>query len=265
LPNKELNILSFGGGIQTVALAMMCINGDYPMPDHLIFADTGWEVEGTYEYLSWFIPIMESAGMKVHVVKHGNLREDALDNSKRFAAMPLFTENNEAGPSYGMLRRQCTNEYKVQPVYQQIREILGLKPYERHDTHVKLWLGISMDETTRMKPNRVKWIENMWPLIEANKNRHQCIEYIKAAGYPLPPKSACIGCPYHSDIFWKNLKNNEPAEFADAVDFDIEIRKHRVSLKNKVFLHRSLRPLGEIDFDNQPDLFDDECEGYCGL
>jgi len=261
----ELNILSFGGGIQTVALAMMCAKGTIPLPDHVVFADTGWEVEGTYSYLSWFIPWLEAKGMKFHTVQHGNLRDDALDNSKRFAAMPLFTENDEAGPSYGMLRRQCTNEYKVQPVYQEIRKILGLKPYERHNTQVKLWLGISLDEAARMKPNRVKWIENIYPLIKHEINRNQCIQFIKNQGWHLPPKSACIGCPYHSDIFWKQLKANSPAEFADAVDFDHAIRKHRVSLKNKAFLHRSLRPLEDIDFDNQPDLFDDECEGYCGL
>ena len=116
-----------------------------------------------------------------------------------------------------------------------------------------------------MKPNRVKWIENTFPLIDAGISRQKCIEYIKEAGFHLPPKSACIGCPYHSDIFWKNLKTKEPVQFQNAVDFDIDIRKHRVSLKNKVYLHRSLRPLGHIDFDNQPDLFEDECEGYCGL
>jgi hypothetical protein len=116
-----------------------------------------------------------------------------------------------------------------------------------------------------MKMNRVKWIENTFPLIEEDINRSRCIQYIKDSGYHLPPKSACIGCPYHSDTFWRDLKNKSPVEFQDAVDFDNAIRKHRVSIKNKVFLHRSLKPLGEIDFDNQPDLFDDECDGYCGL
>jgi len=265
LSSKTLNVLSFGGGIQTVALALMCMNGDVPEPDAIVFSDTGWEVAGTYEYLSWFLPMLEDQGMDVHVVTAGNLREDALDNSKRFAAMPLFTENDSPGASYGMLRRQCTNEYKVQPVYQKIRSLLGLVRYERHADKVKLWLGISMDEVSRMKPNRVKWIENTFPLIDAGINRQDCIKYIKDSGFHLPPKSACIGCPYHSDTFWKQLKKNSPVEFQDAVDFDNDIRKHRVSLKNKVYLHRSLRPLGYIDFDNQPDLFDDECEGYCGL
>jgi hypothetical protein len=261
--NKEINILSFGGGIQTVAMALMCMKGQLVRPDYMVFSDTGWEVEATYTYLSWFIPMIEESGIPVRIVSAGNLRSDALDNSKRFAAMPLFTESD--GPGYGMLRRQCTREYKVEPVYKEIRNILGLKPYERHDVKVKLWLGISKDEASRMKPNRVKWIENIYPLVDNGLSRHNCIQYIKDCGFHLPPKSACIGCPYHSDIFWKNLKRESPEEFKDACDFDHAIRKHRVSLEHKAYLHRSLIPLEEVDFDNQPDLFEDECEGYCGL
>ena len=32
-----------------------------------------------------------------------------------------------------------------------------------------------------------------------------------------------------------------------------------------IYLHRQLKPLDEVDFGKQQDLFDEECEGYCGL
>jgi len=259
------DVIAFGGGVQTVAMALMCIDGFLPMPDCAVFADTGWEVEKTYEYLSFFIPYMEDHGIKCHVIQKGNIRSDALNPHKRFASMPLFTKS-DTGYAYGMIKRQCTNEYKIQPVYKKIRDLKGLNPRERTKEKTRLWLGISTDEIQRSgKINPVKWLENYYPFIEYNISRQDCISYINKSNFPLPPKSACIGCPYHSDYFWKNLRKKQPNEFQDAVDFDNKIRKTRVSIKNPVYLHRSCKPLNEIDFDNQLDLFEMECDGYCGL
>ena len=81
--DEVVEIMSFGGGVQTVAMALMCLNKDLPMPDYAIFSDPGWEVEATYEYLSWFIPYCEDNGMKFKVVSGGNIRIDALDTKKR--------------------------------------------------------------------------------------------------------------------------------------------------------------------------------------
>ena len=57
----------------------MCIYGDLPRPDAFIFADTGWEREGTYENLERLKPIAEGAGIPFHVVSAGNIREEQLD------------------------------------------------------------------------------------------------------------------------------------------------------------------------------------------
>jgi hypothetical protein len=257
--------MAFGGGVQTVAMALMCIDGHLPMPDCAIFSDPGWEVEGTYEYLSWFIPYIEERGLKCYVVQKGNIRKDALSKEKSFASMPLFTKK-DTGLAYGMLRRQCTNEYKIQPVYNKIRELKGLKKYQRTEEKTKLWLGISTDEIQRAgKINPVKWLENYYPFIEYGISRQDCLSYINKLNLPIPPKSACIGCPYHSDTFWTHLKKKAPEEFEDAVSFDKDVRKTRVAIENPVYLHRSCRPLDEIDFTSQGDLFEMECDGYCGL
>jgi hypothetical protein len=49
------------------------------------------------------------------------------------------------------------------------------------------------------------------------------------------------------------------------VYFDKEMRKHNPKVKN--FVHRSCVPLDEVKFknDDQGDLFNQECEGMCGL
>ena len=37
-------------------------------------------------------------------------------------------------------------------------------------------------------------------------------------------------------------------------------------INDKIYLHPSLKPLDEVDFnENQLEMFDNECEGHCGL
>ena len=254
--------------MQTVTLATMCAFGDFEMPDFAVFADTGWETQSTYEYLKTFIPWAQSNGLKILTVSKGNIREDALSTSKRFVSMPLWTKN---GMQKGALRRQCTNEYKIQVVQKTIRQEACLKKYERwKGDPAEVWIGISTNEAQRMSDSREKWIINRWPLIEKRMNRHDCEKYLEAHGIPIPPKSACIGCPFHDNVYWRRLKAESPKEWADAVEFDDLIRgtvKHRnKQMTGDVFLHPTLKPLGEANLDeNQVDLFMNDCKGFCGV
>ena len=78
-------------------------------------------------------------------------------------------------------------------------------------------------------------------------------------GYKMPPKSACIGCPYHDNAQWR-----------DAVEFDKGIRNNLHNVTMTAYVHRSLVPLNEVDLSTerdrgQMDLFGNECEGMCGV
>jgi hypothetical protein len=131
-----------------------------------------------------------------------------------------------------------------------------------------------MDELYRVKENRERWIDNRYPLIEREMTRHGCLEWLKSNGYPVAPKSSCIGCPYHSDSYWRMLRDQYPDEWADAVAFDKSIRNGLSKVLNDAYLHRSLAPLDEVDLrtireKGQMTLWDDdfteECEGMCGV
>ena len=39
------------------------------------------------------------------------------------------------------------------------------------DKWIEMWIGISMDEIMRMKPARIWWQQNRWPLIEKKMSR----------------------------------------------------------------------------------------------
>jgi hypothetical protein len=64
------------------------------------------------------------------------------------------------------------------------------------------------------------------------------------------------------------MKLNDPKSFNDAVEFDKNIRV-LPTFKQEQFVHRSCKPLDEVDFENAEDKgqlsFLGECDGMCGV
>jgi len=268
----ELRVLSLGAGVQSTTMALMAAHGEFKhMPDCAIFADTGWEPAAVYDHLQWLMS-PNVLPFPVHVISRGNLRDDLLTKAtgkvdKRFAAVPFFTSGG------GLGRRQCTKEYKVEPIARKQRELLGYVKGQRIPAgSCEVWIGISTDEAVRMKPSRYRWQANRWPLIEKRMSRWDCLRWLERRGYPAPPKSSCLGCPFHSDAHWRAMRDNAPDEWADTVRVDKEIRAGGTltGMREQQFMHRSLVPLDEVDLSTaaergQPDLFANECEGMCGV
>lgn len=269
--STKLRILSLGAGVQSTTLALMAAHGVIgPMPDYAIFADTGAEPAAVYEHLKWLrggnvLPF------PVHVIKKGEMKADLAEkydpnSPKRFTSVPFFLESG------GMGRRQCTKEYKVEPLMHEMRRLAGYRPRQRIPAAtVEVWIGISTDELGRVRSAYdAKWQWNRWPLIEQRMDRAACLAWLKRHGYPEPPKSACSFCPYHSNALWRELRAHHPEAWAEAVEVDTMMRANGPTrgMKNLEYVHRSLKPLAEANL-NEPDPrqggFLDECEGMCGL
>lgn len=272
-------VLSLGAGVQSSTLALMAAVGEIgPMPDCAIFADTQAEPPSVYQWLDWLTPQLP---FPVHRVSRGNLASDSLQlfTSKvsgrdyQRNLIPLFIRNRDG--SRGILSRRCTADYKVEVIERKVRQLVRPRRGEQ-DVLVTQWIGISRDEAHRMKPSRLAWIQNQWPLIERGMTRQNCLTWMEAHGYPLPPRSACVFCPYHSDQEWARLQREEPKAFAAAVEWERqarEVNKQDMAIRGEIFVHDSLRPLSEIDFvqeqdrarREQPSLWGNECEGMCGV
>ena len=274
----DLRILSLGAGVQSSTLALMIEKGEIPMVDAGIFADVKAEPQEVYDWLNYLQS--QITKFPIYIVSYRDLKKDILDASKgEFKAFtaPFFTKNIQTQKK-GMLQRQCTADYKIKPVIQKIRSLLGLKKGEKRKkgTNVELLMGISKDEVQRMKINPIKYIKNIYPLIDKNFRRSNCLDWIKKHNYPKPPRSACTFCPFHSNLEWKQIKKNKK-EWEEVVALDKAIRnqerfkeknKGSASLKDELFLHRSCKPIDEVEFDektDQLDLFNNECEGMCGV
>ena len=265
---KTLTILSLGAGVQSSTMALMSAKGELPKVDCAIFADTGYEPVGVINYLHYLKSILP---YPVYLVSKGNIKNDMLKakNTSNFVVAPFFNQHSITGKK-GMIRRQCTNDYKIQPIKKKIRELcnIGFGKHFPKDKYVEQWIGISKDEIQRMKPARDPYILNIHPLIEANMSRQDCLNWMKKNNFKMPTKSACICCPFRDDKSWLEMKKNNPVEFADAVEFDKNIRTISKDSDMKNYTHKSCKPLDEVDFDkkdNQLDMFNNECEGMCGV
>lgn len=290
-----IRVLSLGAGVQSSAVLLMSCKGILPKIDHAIFADTQWEPKEVYTHLEWLKAEAAKYGIPVHTVTAGDLRADAIEfrsnrvsaDGKRYASIPVFVKNKDG--SQGIVRRQCTKEYKIEPIEKFMRrEILGLKPRQRAPQEVVMehWFGISADEVYRMTTSRDKWKVNHYPLVkdltikkphllfEQGYTRSDCVAWLQQ-NYPHRhvPRSACIGCPFHSDDEWLRIKENS-AEWKDAVEFDALMRSaeqqnasKREKMVGDLFLHRSLIPLGMVDLKpgNNSDGMGNECLGMCGV
>lgn len=267
-----LNILSLGAGVQSSTVFLMSCRGKLPKLDAAIFADTQWEPKAVYGWLEVLQGEADKAGIPIYRVTHGNIREDALRSKQhydkeigeRWASMPLFIE----GASFGMLQRQCTKEYKINPIEKKVRELWGNAP--RSIGCVSQWMGISGDEMRRCRTSRNYWIMFYYPLIFAFDrpwHRRDCLNWLKQQGFENVPRSACLGCPYHSDEEWRQIKTR-PNEWADVVAFDESIRRTG-NVHGEAFLHRSFKPLSMVDLSTPEERGQQnwlsECEGMCGV
>jgi len=211
------------------------------------------------------------------VVQDRNLKEDLINvtlGKYHKIKIPFFTLDEKG--KKGMNRRQCTADYKIKPVTQKIRELLGLAKGEKRKagTEVELLMGISTDEVQRMKTNQIKYFNNVYPLIDMGWNRAKCISWFEENYNKTPPRSACTFCPFHSNEEWKRVKSNkEEWDKVVALEKSFHNNKETVSktgMKDTMFLHRKCIPIDEIDFDedknkDQLDMFNNECEGMCGV
>jgi|TARA_R110000823_G_scaffold251354_1_gene374253 hypothetical protein len=249
-----VKIISLGAGVQSTTLALLAHHREIEPPDYAVFSDTGWEPEAVYKHLDWLESYLNFPVVRVSA---GNLKKNLLDDTREFVAVPFFTSNG------GMGRRQCTYEYKIRPLQK------FCKPHASKGNPVISEIGISTDEWTRMKPSRVKYIENTWPLIDLNMSRNGCKDWLKDKGYIVPPKSSCLGCPFHNDELWRDIKIDSPEEFEETCKVDDAIRDMPKS-NHQQFMHRSCKPLRDVDLRTMEEMgqlnfFDDECEGMCGL
>lgn len=281
---NPVHILSLGAGVQSSTLALMAARGEvkgYPRLTAAIFADTQDEPASVYKWLDWLETEIARSPFPfpVHRVTKGRLSDTALKmdvtkDGRKFCRtnIPVFTKS-ATGDLGKVPHRSCTADFKIVPIMQSVRKLAEIKRGQK-EIGVIQWIGISLDEVRRMKPSRNPWAKNEWPLIDMKMRRGDCLEWMKQNGYPQPPRSSCVYCPFHRNDEWRRLKTEEPEAFAQAVDFERKLQEAKGNSENfhsVPFLHRSCKPLDQVDFSSDEDRgqivfdFNNECTGMCGV
>ena len=171
--NGTAHILSFGGGVNTVALMIMLIQNGAPL-DAAVFADTGGEVPETYHSVDAAREYLDKHGIPLIVVQARPRQTDLYETASRRHVIP------------SVKWRWCTRDFKVNPIHKYYSQ-LGVPIYQ--------YMGIAFDEIHRMKDSSEDHITNVYPLIDNRMTRQDCVDLIAAAGLPVPEKSGCYFCP----------------------------------------------------------------------
>lgn len=232
---------NYGGGTQSVAIAVLVTQGKLPKPEVVAIADTGREASETWEYTDlWVRPMLRTVGLEIKVIPHSLANVDLYGGKlKDTLLIPAFSKD-------GAFSTFCSGKWKADVMARYYRS-LGYGP----KNPIRTWLGISLDEVGRMKPSSTEWQELYHPLIwDMRMRREHCRELVEQAGLPSPPKSSCWMCPYRRNSQWRRLRDAYPLDFERACLLDEEIRD-----KDKmggVWLHDSRVPLRMADL-SDPD------------
>lgn len=269
---RRLRIFSSGGGVQSTAALILSANEKIDFPIH-VFANTGNDSEhpDTLAYVrDVLVPYAAEAGIEfveTQKRRQGKYEKQTLVEhiyrTKRSIPIPARLPSGAPG------NRNCTVDFKIRVIDKWIAENDG------KGQHIEVGLGITTDEIHRAKSRPIENVRGftkqvVYPLIDMRLSRADCQNMIRQEGLPVPPKSSCFFCPFHSRDYWIRLREQRPKLFGKAVEIEEHInakRRHFTGEDAGIRLHYSLLPLKQAvgkqmelpmmsEFDN--------CEtGYC--
>ena len=264
----SLRAFSYGGGVQSTAAMVLAAEGkiDFPL---FIFANVGDKAEhpASLAYVcDVAAPFAQENGIELVTVQHTYAGE-ATDLYDRVATgvgksksvhIPVFQSRTGAPSS-----RRCTWDYKIVPIQRELRRRGASKK-----NPAVVGLGISLDEIHRAKTSASPRLAqvNEYPLLDLGLRRSDCMTLIVNAGLPVPDKSSCWFCPYHSLNTWRRLKRESPELFEQAETLERQMNESRGHTgEDVVWLTRTRLPLAAAVGPEQMELdMDGGCEsGYC--
>lgn len=259
-----MRVISYGGGVQSTALIVLAATGQIEPVDAAIFSNVGDDSEhpDTLDYVRQIMtPWAAKRGIPVHELKR-TLKDGTTQTLWQRMMDHTGTTLREPIPVYGYsgapMSRSCTVDHKIKVLGKWIKK-------NAEDLPVTVLIGISSDEHQRAnKGKNEKWEIRTYPLLDLNLSRNDCAEIIKKAGLPVPPKSSCFYCPFHTLQTWAELKRDRPDLFDKAQALEDKLNERRAYRdKPPVYLTRKNGRLSLVVHEAGPTLFDEFNNGQC--
>lgn len=259
-------VLELGAGGQSSMLGESIVTGDSPRVDLALFADTGNEPSWVYDQVKYLKSRLASVGIPLIEVKRPGLGilEAIYDEYCKFITIPLFTKN--AAGIVGRLQRQCTSEFKIVPCDNYLKDWLIERGYGQRlilkdgstrriidrGIYIECIYGISYDEWQRAGKRGPQWQKSAYPLIDQRLTRDDCLAWLADHNLPVPDKSSCKICPFHTDKHLLWVSKHHPIDFEEICVFDDWLRTPAARAKRKTFkfefyTHWSCIPLRQVD------------------
>jgi len=237
-----MNILSFGGGVDSSTLIAIDLNRDvaareigvsreeldkaYPSPDHIVFSDTGGESSSTYQNIEKTQEILRKVGRELTVVARDG--ENITEWCLRLGIVPLMPGGSHV----------CSLKFKGEVMAKWAKSL---------DIEAPTWIiGIEADEGKRAKrftKPRGDQSEYVYPLIELGLTRASCVALLKVFGWHDVEKSSCVFCPFKTEDELLDMYVHDPKAWNLCVEIEAAFEKAS-QVKNDLWI-ASDRPLNK--------------------
>lgn len=272
---EQIRAISYGGGTQSTALLVLAAEGKVDFRTFL-FANVGEDSENpeTIAYVREYAEPFAALHPPLELREVRKWTRDGrpqtlmqrIKASERSNPIPV-----RMGPGGSPANRTCTAEFKIRVIEKELRRRGATR-----ERKAIVGIGISTDEPGRIGSEvdpRTPYQLRRYPLIELGLSRGDCQEIIRRAGLPVPPRSACYFCPFHSAEEWRRQARRRPDLFRASCELEDEIHARGERLgRGEFFFTRHGAPLRDLFDGRETVLFEQDdlgvqeagCEsGYC--
>lgn len=234
---SQMRVISYGGGVQSTAMIVLATQGKIKA-DVALFSNVGDDSEHptTIKYVREIaIPFASAHGLPIHELstirkgKPTTIWSEIVQEGSTRDMIPMYGETGNP------MSRACTVDFKIRTLHRWLRNNGATK----HNKAIVM-LGISTDEIERAGRGKDGTVEERtYPLLDLGLNRTDCMTIIRQAGLPVPPKSSCFFCPFHSELVWQEMRRDEPELFEKAQQLEDAVQQRKLAKgQRQVYLTR---------------------------
>jgi hypothetical protein len=246
------HIVAFGGGVDSTAMILGLYEKGLPL-DLILFADTGGERPETYAHIKNFSDWLVNKNLPpITVVKR--VRKDGS-----FENLEEESLRSKTLPSIAYGYKKCSQKHKIAPQDKYCNHWQPAVDWWKTGKKCVKYIGYDAGETRRAenaaKRDDPKY-EYVYPLIEWQWEREDCLDIIAKHGITNVGKSACFFCPSsrpkeivdlyekHPDLLQRALNIEKQAELTT-----IKGLGRNYAWSEIILMHKSQMTLPFIGFD----------------